>query len=291
MKLTRQETTQLYELIAQGMRPCRQCERILPLSAFHKAKREIGGVVSRCKECARSNYQANKEEISGRQAKYRSEHREEILAKKKAYYCVHREECLGQMARYRESRHDELAAKQRAYYQRTRAERHAYEASRRDSRVAYNKGWREAHVVEVVARMGKWRVTHKEEMRETQRRYLQTPEGKVKNRRAAHVRKARMRAVPHTFSSKDWKAVLDRFGHRCAYCDVTGVPLEQEHVVPLVKGGGYVVGNIVPACTRCNGSKRTASLEVWAAGRGAAFVKAGAVERIGAYRLGLLGEA
>ena len=318
MKLTRAETVQLYEMIAQGVRPCRQCGHVLPLSDFHKAKREIGGVVSRCKDCARASYETNKEKIRGQQAKYRSKHHDEILARKKAYYHTHREECLEQTARYRSGRRAELATKQRAYYQRTLAERRAYEVSRRESRKVYNKEWREAHIVEVTERQRRWRaehaeelraarkvwyrenkelsaarsrayrLTHKEEMLETQRRYLQTPEGKAKNRRAAHIRKARMRAVPHTFSSKDWKAVLDCFGHRCAYCGVAHVPLEQEHVVPLVKGGGYVVGNIVPVCARCNGSKRIASLDDWATGRGAAFVQVGAIERVRAYRLALL---
>ena len=131
----------------------------------------------------------------------------------------------------------------------------------------------------------------KEEMLEAQRRYLQTPKGKEKHRRAAHVRAARLRALPHTFSPKGWQDALEWFGHCCVYCGTEDVPLEQEHVVPLVKGGGYVAGNIVPACASCNSSKRTQGLEDWIAGRGAAFVQAGAIERIQCYRLGLLGEA
>ena len=246
MRLTKAETARLYELIAQGLRPCRQCGRVLSLSAFHEAKKEIGGVVSRCKECVRINR-------SGQRA--------------------------------------ERAAKQRAYYQRTLAKRRAYEASRRESRKAYNKAWREAHIVEINGRMKQWRIAHKAEMRATQRRYLQTPEGKEKNRRAAHIRAARLRAVLHTLSPKAWQDALEWFGHRCVYCGTEDVPLEQEHVVPLVKGGGYVAGNIVPACASCNSSKRTQGLEDWIAGRGAAFVQAGAIERVRAYRLGLLGEA
>jgi len=128
-------------------------------------------------------------------------------------------------------------------------------------------------------------------MADTHRQWLQTPAGKASNRRGAHIRKARLRAIPHTFSLRNWQAALDYFDNRCAYCGAEDVPLEQEHVVPLIKGGGYVVGNIVPACASCNGSKRTTDLENWAADRGAAFVQAGAIERVQSYRLGLLGEA
>jgi len=321
MKLTRAETARLYELVAQGVRPCRQCGHVLPLSAFHGAKREIGGVVSRCKDCARSHYQANKEQIRERRAEYRTKHRKEILAEKKAYYYAHREECLEQTARYREGRRVEIAARQRAYYQRTLVERRAYEVSRQESRKVYNKAWREAHIIEVTERVGRWRTehaddlciarkvwyqenkelsaarsrayqsTHKEQMREASRRYLQTPEGKAKNRRGVHVRKARVRAVSHTFTVRDWMAVLQQFNHRCAYCGAADVPLEQEHIVPLVQGGGYVVGNIVPVCARCNSSKHTASFAEWVAGRGAAFVDTRAIERVQSYRLGVLGEA
>jgi len=228
---------------------------------------------------------------------------------------------LEQTARYREGRRVEIAARQRAYYQRTLVERRAYEVSRQESRKVYNKAWREAHIIEVTERVGRWRAehadelcvarkvwyqenkelsaarsrayqsTHKEQMREASRRYLQTPEGKAKNRRGVHVRKARVRAVSHTFTVRDWMAVLQQFNHRCAYCGAADVPLEQEHIVPLVQGGGYVVGNIVPVCARCNSSKHTASFAEWVAGRGAAFVDTRAIERVQSYRLGVLGEA
>lgn len=45
-----------------------------------------------------------------------------------------------------------------------------------------------------------------------------------------------------------------RFDHRCAYCGCSG-DLEIEHVVPISKGGEHHLGNIVPACHRCNSSK------------------------------------
>lgn len=55
-----------------------------------------------------------------------------------------------------------------------------------------------------------------------------------------------------------WKC----FDHRCAYCGDTG-DLQIEHVIPISKGGEHHLGNIVPACQRCNSSKRSSSVESW----------------------------
>lgn len=53
-----------------------------------------------------------------------------------------------------------------------------------------------------------------------------------------------------------------KFDHRCAYCGCSG-DLEIEHVVPISKGGEHHLGNIVPACTGCNSSKRSHDALQW----------------------------
>jgi len=52
------------------------------------------------------------------------------------------------------------------------------------------------------------------------------------------------------------------FGHRCAYCGVTG-DLHIEHVNPISKGGTHVLSNVVPACQSCNYIKRAKDAETW----------------------------
>ena len=39
--------------------------------------------------------------------------------------------------------------------------------------------------------------------------------------------------------------------------------MQIEHVVPIAKGGTHALGNIVPACQRCNYSKHTNEVESW----------------------------
>jgi len=80
-------------------------------------------------------------------------------------------------------------------------------------------------------------------------------------------RRHRMRDIYKTtacnLTEKQWREALLFFDFKCAYCGNTSTELHQEHVVPVVKGGGYTANNIVPACRSCNSYKRDQWLEVW----------------------------
>jgi len=55
---------------------------------------------------------------------------------------------------------------------------------------------------------------------------------------------------------------FNEFGNCCAYCGQGG-DMEIEHVRAISKGGAHDIGNIVPACSRCNANKRTRDMERW----------------------------
>lgn len=70
--------------------------------------------------------------------------------------------------------------------------------------------------------------------------------------------KARRRTAERkgdNISLADWKALVARFDGKCAYCRQE-LPLTMDHVKPLIKGGEHVLSNIVPACAKCNATKR-----------------------------------
>lgn len=67
-------------------------------------------------------------------------------------------------------------------------------------------------------------------------------------------RRMRKRGVPVSFTAEDWEQVLEFFEGRCAYCGEPG-ELERDHFLPLILGGGYVRGNIIPSCRSCNATK------------------------------------
>lgn len=66
--------------------------------------------------------------------------------------------------------------------------------------------------------------------------------------------RARKHSLPSSFTTEDWIEIQDAFDNRCVYCGESG-ELEQDHFLPLSLGGGYVRGNILPACRSCNATK------------------------------------
>jgi 5-methylcytosine-specific restriction endonuclease McrA len=54
--------------------------------------------------------------------------------------------------------------------------------------------------------------------------------------------------------------VLEKWGHKCAYCDATDCPLNLDHVVSRSLGGSDRVTNLVLACIPCNLAKAERSL-------------------------------
>jgi hypothetical protein len=66
----------------------------------------------------------------------------------------------------------------------------------------------------------------------------------------------------------DWGVVLSMYGHRCAYCGADG-PMQQDHRMPVSKGGLTTPENIVPACPSCNASKSAAHPDDWPVREGA----------------------
>lgn len=63
-----------------------------------------------------------------------------------------------------------------------------------------------------------------------------------------------------------WKlkrAALERDGGCCFYCGSDEGLLEGDHYVPLSKGGGWELDNIVTACRSCNQRKGSLMPEEW----------------------------
>lgn len=101
------------------------------------------------------------------------------------------------------------------------------------------------------------------------RAHYHTPVGKAQHRAADSRRRARLAGVEvNDFTAAHWDELLAEHSHSCAYCGVTGVPLERDHVIALSKGGPHTKSNIVPACRACNGSKNARDLDEWLADTG-----------------------
>jgi 5-methylcytosine-specific restriction endonuclease McrA len=57
--------------------------------------------------------------------------------------------------------------------------------------------------------------------------------------------------------------LLEKFDRACAYCGVTDVPLNIDHIHPRGRGGSNRISNLVPACVPCNTQKGSQPVEVF----------------------------
>jgi 5-methylcytosine-specific restriction endonuclease McrA len=86
---------------------------------------------------------------------------------------------------------------------------------------------------------------------------------RIYNREKSKRRKAVQRgSVGVHVTAAQIRDRFNEFGNLCAYCG-SGGDLHIEHVTPIAKGGNHVLSNILPACQRCNYSKRTHPVEEW----------------------------
>lgn len=65
----------------------------------------------------------------------------------------------------------------------------------------------------------------------------------------------RRKGLPNTLTLTEWKAALEYFGNKCAYCNTPLSKAYKEHFIPAASGGGLTKDNIVPSCQNCNLSK------------------------------------
>jgi len=93
-----------------------------------------------------------------------------------------------------------------------------------------------------------WIARNPEAFKAIQKKYL------AKN--PVHIRrKVYFDKIEKTLTAEQWQATLEVFGHRCAYCLRGDLPMTQDHVIPISKGGAHSEANVVPACKSCNSRK------------------------------------
>ncbi|BBY30859.1 HNH endonuclease [Mycolicibacterium sediminis] len=81
--------------------------------------------------------------------------------------------------------------------------------------------------------------------------------------RAARRRTRRVAAVVNDLTPVEWLTIKTAWDDGCAYCGVTGRPLQRDCVMAISRGGRYTVDNVVPACGPCNASKCNDEVTGW----------------------------
>jgi hypothetical protein len=125
------------------------------------------------------------------------------------------------------------------------------------------KRWSAAHPEQDRAKKKEWADANLERRRELKRRWHEAnPDA---NRLTVARRRALRLGNPGSVGVRgsDWTSLVCRYGGRCAYCGVALDKIYMDHVIPLVKGGRDAIGNVLPACFKCNMSKGSKLLAVW----------------------------
>ena len=228
---------------------CTKCGIAKAPEKFSRDRRERNGRQSQCKICDKAYNAAHRDSKRKYNLKYRAAHRNEMLKQNvawrashrdevqeynAAYHAVHRNEARGWHAAWRASHRNEVLKREAAYRESHRDEIKAYFAAHKSDKRRSDAAWCEAN---------------------PERHAMQIARG-------AHKRRAREEVLPATLTLKQWRATLQAFDNRCAYCGSNG-PFHQDHVIPVSKGGGLEAGNIVPACQVCNLSKHNHGVQAW----------------------------
>lgn len=174
--------------------------------------------------------EANRERERATSKRHYETHKEA----KREYYVAHKEEILERERLYRIANLDEFRKKDADYY-----------ASHREEKVAYARNYRKDH-------------------KETRRAYLKAYyEDNISKFKAA--RRKRRGLIEATYSEPYTRNdIIRAWGVICYLCDnIIPDDWHFEHVIPLAVGGKDTVGNVRPACPKCNHKKHASTNEIF----------------------------
>ena len=238
---------------------CTKCKVELPIDEFHKLKRGKYGVRSICKECRKKYNGENKNKQDEYLRSYREKNKDTISKKKKEYYEVNKDKIVKTHKAYRKlTQYDEKYYKQNKYN--IDARHIKYYQENKEILAEKTKIYCLKNKDKISECKKKYRSENLKKIKEQHKKY------QLKNlhkfRMYHHTRKALELSLPSTLTTQEWGNIKNSFKNKCAYCGLES-PLAQEHFLALSKGGGYVAGNIVPACRSCNSSKRDKEFTEW----------------------------
>lgn len=204
---------------------CNKCEveYIRSSKYFYRDKSKKDGYHTICKNCSKEYAEKNKDKIRAYQKKYNTK-----------YYKDNRKEILSNATNYYKNNQEKVLSYQKKYY--------------------------ELNSKKVKSRQRKYILNNKEVVLKSKK--MEYRKNIDKYRAARLRRKARVRMLEHDFTDSDRIKILNDFNGSCCLTG-RGEDIHMDHVLPLSKGGGTVVGNIIPLAGELNLSKNDRNLFEW----------------------------
>lgn len=224
-----------------SLKKCRKCgdEKPATTEYFHKEKRNADGLYSYCKVCKRQYEMDNADRISRRVKERRLANLEQSRARTREWYHQNKD-------------------KRAIYLENNKGRIESYLKENKEKIKQRDKEYKERHKEHIVEYRKWYNATKKEVIRARR----STPQGLEKSRKYCQKRRSLKRQLEATLTPEQWEACVTHFESKCAYCG-RARKLEQDHFLPISKGGEYSVNNIVPSCTTCNRQKHNHDFMEW----------------------------
>jgi len=267
------------------VKKCIKCGKELPLTIeyFGKAKTNKDGFRGECKQCKatidREYREKNKEKLSEhvkeynknnrdkanvRSKRYCESHKESISEHKSNYYKENKEQITERNEKYRQNNSDKRSAYSKRYSERNKSKIlkycKKYRVENKEKISENGKKYREENIEKINYICRKYREENPEKIRESRRKYKKNNVEKCNIYTQKRI--ARKLLLPNTLTLKQWEEIKLQFKSKCAYCGKE-LTLQQEHFIPVAKGGEYTHNNIIPSCQSCNCSKGAKDFFDW----------------------------
>jgi len=233
---------------------CYVCKEEFPATEEYFPSRKYKKRVVLRNTCRKCRLEQNRDWVKRNEERYRKYYKEyynknieKILENKKVYYQKNKEQI--KLKRYSLDRQSYLSKKKQ------------YHLINWEKEKQYRKKY--SSRTEVILREKQRRIDEREKNREYQKNYLNTEKGREKSRIKVAKRRALRNNTVSTFTVAQWEESKEFFKFECAYCGLKANKFDQDHIVPLSKGGSHVKSNIIPSCEYCNGSKHVKDMEYW----------------------------
>jgi 5-methylcytosine-specific restriction endonuclease McrA len=153
-------------------------------------------------------------------------------------------QCSNEYLRSRRANNPErVRAKSREWNAKNPEKVKAIRARHRKQHIEYNRGWYQRNKEHAAEMQRLYRANN----REKTRGIVSTRRAKIKNN------------VVFFISKKEWQRL---YSSSCFYCGSSN-KIEADHVIPTSRGGCHSIGNLVPACKKCNIAKNDRTIMEW----------------------------